>query len=303
MNASTVTTPRCEASVLVAVQEHACSETDREVGGILVGRIDGPAVVSASIPALRAVGGSANVTFTHEVWEEALTIVDRDHPGEQIVGWYHSHPGFGVFLSEYDQFIQRNFFGSEGMVALVVDPLGGEAGWFVSIDGEIEAQPTFPTRSVPSAASELGVPAETRSKGIRPSQALLYGAVTVVAGFAVGWFLAPDGSTNPSSPIAALDDEAATTTVPADEPADEPASAPEPSTPWDLRYVVRSGDSIALLAQRFYGTSEAVPAIVAANTHIADPNLISVGDELILPSALGRGEDGLPVLDAQGADE
>lgn len=298
MNASTVTTPRCDASVLVAIQEHACSETDREVGGILVGRIDGQAVVSAAIPALRAVGGSANVTFTHEVWDEALTIVDRDHPGDRIVGWYHSHPGFGVFLSEYDQFIQRNFFGSDGMVALVVDPLGGEAGWFVSVGGEVEALPTFPTRSVPSGASEASVAAAARSRGIRRSQALLYGAVTVVAGFAVGWFLAPDGSTDPSTPTAALDDETTTTSV----PADEPAVAPEPSTPWDLRYVVRPGDSIALLAQRFYGTSEAVPAIVAANTHIADPNLLSVGDELILPGVLARGDDGLPVLDAGEAD-
>ena len=62
--------------------------------------------------------------------------------------------------------------------------------------------------------------------------------------------------------------------------------------------MVRSGDSISLIAQRFYGTSEAVPEIVAANPHIPDPNLISVGDELILPGALARGDDGLPVLDA-----
>jgi proteasome lid subunit RPN8/RPN11 len=315
MNASTVTTPRCDATVFLAIQEHACSDTDREVGGVLVGRIDGSAVISASIPALKAVGGSANVTFTHEVWEEALTIVDRDHPGERIVGWYHSHPGFGVFLSEYDQFIQRNFFGGEGMVALVIDPLGGEGGWFVSVGDDIEELPTFAMRSVSRSTTGAVAAAAASGGGVtRRSQALLYGAVAGVAAFATGWFLAPDDS--PTSPaatdheIAALEaerdglldalEEATTgTTI----PTDDPASAPPPSTPWDLRYVVRPGDNITLLAQRFYGTSAAAPEIVAANPHIPDPDLISVGDELILPGALAWGADGLPVLDAREAAE
>jgi proteasome lid subunit RPN8/RPN11 len=309
MNASIVTTPRCDATVFLAIQEHACSETDREVGGVLVGRIDGSAVISASIPALQAVGGSANVTFTHEVWEEALTTVDRDHPGERIVGWYHTHPGFGVFLSDYDQFIQRNFFGGEGMVALVVDPLGGEGGWFVSVGDDIEELPTFATRSVSRPASGAGAAAAARGGEARRSQALLYGAVAGVAAFATGWFLAPDDSatspTTTDSEVAVLRserdallealEEATTNTT---NPEGEPASAPPPSSPWDLRYVIRPGDSITLLAQRFYGTSEAVPEIAAANPHIADPDLISVGDELILPGALARGDDGLPVLDA-----
>lgn len=313
MNASTATTPRCDATVFLAIQEHACSEIDREVGGVLVGRIDGSTVISASIPALQAVGGAANVTFTHEVWEEALTIVDRDHPGERIVGWYHSHPGFGIFLSEYDQFIQRNFFGGEGMVALVVDPLGGEGGWFVSVGDDIEELPTFATRSVSRPATGAG-PAAGTGGDVRRSQALLYGAVAGVAAFATGWFLAPDESaTSPTGTdrevavleaerdalLDALNETTTATTI----PVDEPTSAPPPSGPWDLRYVVRSGDSITLLAQRFYGTSAAAPEIVAANPHIADPNLISVGDELILPGALARGDDGLPVLDAGKAAE
>jgi proteasome lid subunit RPN8/RPN11 len=323
MSASTVTTPRCDATVFLAIQEHACSDTEREVGGVLVGRIDGQAVISASIPALKAVGGSANVTFTHEVWEEALTIVDRDHPGERIIGWYHSHPGFGVFLSDYDQFIQRNFFGGEGMVALVIDPLGGEGGWFVSVGDDIEELPTFAMRSVPRAAGGTGgagggAGVAPSTGGVRSSQVLLYGAVAGVAAFAIGWFLAPDGSaTSPTTndrEVAALEserdalrealDEATTstgTTLPAEDPAGDPAGAPPPSGPWDLRYVVRPGDSISLIAQRFYGTSEAVAQIIAANPQVPDPNLISAGDELILPGALARGDDGLPVLDAREA--
>ena len=35
--------------------------------------------------------------------------LEREHPGLKIVGWYHTHPGFGVEFSEMDLFIQRIF--------------------------------------------------------------------------------------------------------------------------------------------------------------------------------------------------
>jgi len=40
----------------------------------------------ASIPALKARGNQMHVTFTHEVWEDVLTAIDKQHPGQQIVG-------------------------------------------------------------------------------------------------------------------------------------------------------------------------------------------------------------------------
>jgi proteasome lid subunit RPN8/RPN11 len=48
------------------------------------------------------------------------------------VGWYHSHPGLGVFLSEQDRFIHKSFFGDEPWyIAVVFDPASGERGVFV----------------------------------------------------------------------------------------------------------------------------------------------------------------------------
>jgi hypothetical protein len=48
----------------------------------------------------------------------------------RIVGWYHSHPGFGVFLSDHDTFIHNNFFSSPQQVAWVYDPHSDEEGCF-----------------------------------------------------------------------------------------------------------------------------------------------------------------------------
>ena len=41
----------------------------------------------------------------------------------RIVGWWHSHPDFGCFLSSTDVGTQRFFFPESYQVALVVDPV------------------------------------------------------------------------------------------------------------------------------------------------------------------------------------
>ena len=182
-------TPNCSAAVLDQIIEHVNSSTTAEVGGLLVGSTsDGSAVIVGAIPALDAASGSANVTFTHEVWEKVLPIVDRDFPGQSIVGWYHSHPGFGIFLSEYDLFIHRNFFSAPEMVALVIDPLKGEGGWFVHGEHDVELAASFETPTVTSQHMEEN--ADRRAKSKRRSQVFVVsgvvGVLAAVSGYLVG---------------------------------------------------------------------------------------------------------------------
>ncbi len=48
----------------------------------------------------------------------------------RIVGWWHSHPNFGVFLSATDLKTQEYFFPESYQVALVVDPINEELEFF-----------------------------------------------------------------------------------------------------------------------------------------------------------------------------
>lgn len=131
---------------LMAVNEatvypHVFRNADREVGGVLVGRIEkgAPPAITGAIPALSADERRATLTFTQAAWEHIHRSLDRDFsPTEQIVGWYHSHPGFGIFLSEHDLFIHRNFFSGPSQIALVVDPVGMTEGVFAWREGDIE---------------------------------------------------------------------------------------------------------------------------------------------------------------------
>ena len=130
--------PKVNSGVLEAAVEYMYSDTDVEMGGFFVGElVKGVAVIEAAIPALQAPSSRVNLTFDHDTWTDVVNTVDRDHAGKTIVGWFHSHPGHGVFLSGYDLFIQNSFFIADGMVALVVDPTDGALGWFVTKDKKV----------------------------------------------------------------------------------------------------------------------------------------------------------------------
>jgi len=122
---------RIDSEVVRHIRQHARSENKTEVCGVLIGREIGEGIdISACIAGVNAAQGGAHVTFTQDTWEHIYKIKDKDYPNERILGWYHSHPGFGVFLSDHDTFIHKNFFSSPRQVAWVYDPHSDEEGCF-----------------------------------------------------------------------------------------------------------------------------------------------------------------------------
>jgi proteasome lid subunit RPN8/RPN11 len=109
---------------------HAKESLEAEVCGVLVGEIcedeEGVFVhVEAVIRGTAATEASTHVTFTQATWSAIHASLEKHYPKLRIVGWYHTHPGFGVEFSEMDLFIQKNFFSGPTQIALVTDPLSG----------------------------------------------------------------------------------------------------------------------------------------------------------------------------------
>lgn len=124
---------------LRATQAHALSSLNREVAGVLLGprpekQPDGRYVVHVidSIIAKHTLMQGASVTYTAESWRYVNDSLYERYPDETvvIVGWYHTHPGFGIFLSGMDQFIHQNFFTQIWHTALVLDPIARRSGFF-----------------------------------------------------------------------------------------------------------------------------------------------------------------------------
>lgn len=111
----------------------------RETGGFLLGgwHVDSQLAAPREfleirhfLPASATRSRVASLTFTHETWAELNRTVNQDYPDERVLGWHHTHPGLGVFFSEYDRFIQANFFPHPWQVAMVVDPVRNEFAFF-----------------------------------------------------------------------------------------------------------------------------------------------------------------------------
>eukprot|EP01128_Nolandella_sp_AFSM9_P000341 TRINITY_DN10504_c0_g1_i1.p1 TRINITY_DN10504_c0_g1~~TRINITY_DN10504_c0_g1_i1.p1 ORF type:complete len:531 (-),score=135.19 TRINITY_DN10504_c0_g1_i1:49-1608(-) len=107
-----------------------CSEVpgkdpDYEVMGLLQGKIDGDTiVVMDSFPVcqgneVRVNAGVADFEFMVQ-YTESVGRVGKEEPA---VGWYHSHPGYGVWLSGIDVKTQtENQTYQDPWIAIVVDP-------------------------------------------------------------------------------------------------------------------------------------------------------------------------------------
>ena len=121
---------------------HSKTNTSIELCGVLIGEVMrddyGPfVVVTEMIEGEHAEGSTAGVTFTQDTWAHVFRQLDGQYSGQRVVGWYHTHPGFGIFLSSMDMFIQTHFFNLPWQVAFVVDPLADMEGMFEWRNGDI----------------------------------------------------------------------------------------------------------------------------------------------------------------------
>jgi proteasome lid subunit RPN8/RPN11 len=138
-----------EGAVAICIREEpleellAFSEADmrRERGGFLIGSIieeEVPVIeIRHFLPAVGTKQEAASLTFTHETWAHLNRTLDERFPEQRVLGWQHTHPGLGIFLSAYDLFIHRNFFSQLWQVALVVDPVRQEMGFFHWRNGDV----------------------------------------------------------------------------------------------------------------------------------------------------------------------
>jgi proteasome lid subunit RPN8/RPN11 len=202
-----------DGEVLRQIRQHARLSNKTEVCGVLIGSEDENSLaIEARIPGINAAQAGTHVTFTQDTWEHIYKIKDREYPTHRIVGWYHSHPGFGVFLSDHDTFIHKNFFSSPLQVAWVYDPHSDEEGCFGWIGNRLErlSEIAISDHRGGEGAGETGKPepmgaaegsgwidqgsAEPDDESpvwLRVSVSVLSYAMALAIGFCISWMLFP----------------------------------------------------------------------------------------------------------------
>lgn len=95
---------------LLKMLKHARAGVPLEVMGLLIGEvIDDYAIKVVDVFAMPQSGTSVSVESVDPVYQQdMLDMLKQTQRSEVVVGWYHSHPSFGCWLSSVDINTQVN---------------------------------------------------------------------------------------------------------------------------------------------------------------------------------------------------
>jgi len=116
---------------LLKMLKHGRAGVPMEVMGLMLGEfVDDYTVRVIDVFAMPQSGTGVSVEAVDPVFQaKMLDMLKQVGRPEMVVGWYHSHPGFGCWLSGVDINTQQSFEAlSERAVAVVVDPIQSVKG-------------------------------------------------------------------------------------------------------------------------------------------------------------------------------
>ncbi|WPT12486.1 COP9 signalosome complex subunit 5 [Picochlorum sp. SENEW3] len=114
------------ASAVVEMGIHANSGGNLEVMGLLLGKIEDEVFHVLNVFPLPVEGTETRVNAQSEANEyivRFLEALQRSGNSDCVVGWYHSHPGYGCWLSGIDvstQTVNQKY--QDPFLAVVIDP-------------------------------------------------------------------------------------------------------------------------------------------------------------------------------------
>lgn len=119
-------------SCIAAMESHVRQDILREQAGILCGQAyrdpSGQHYIEVTAAvAVETLNSSSYFRFHERSWQAVWETMGNDG---NILGWYHSHPGMGIFLSATDLRTQELYFGAPWQIAVVLDPVRREIGVF-----------------------------------------------------------------------------------------------------------------------------------------------------------------------------
>ncbi|KZT12561.1 Mov34-domain-containing protein [Laetiporus sulphureus 93-53] len=116
---------------LLKMLKHGRAGVPMEVMGLMLGEfVDEYTVQVVDVFAMPQSGTSVSVESVDHVFQARMVdMLKQTGRSEMVVGWYHSHPGFGCWLSSVDINTQQSFEQIDTRcIAVVVDPIQSVKG-------------------------------------------------------------------------------------------------------------------------------------------------------------------------------
>jgi proteasome lid subunit RPN8/RPN11/LysM repeat protein len=125
-----------------ALDEYAVKDTSRELAALLVGQVqeggqgNGNCIVVEDAIEV-GVADEREGRFSPRVWQHARRVARTRYANKVIVGWYHTHPGTGLDLSQEEREVHKSFFPESWQVMYVVDPVSRDRNFYRSQDSRL----------------------------------------------------------------------------------------------------------------------------------------------------------------------
>lgn len=116
---------------LLKMLKHGRAGVPMEVMGLMLGEfVDDFTVHVIDVFAMPQSGTGVSVEAVDDVFQtRMMDMLKQTGRDQMVVGWYHSHPGFGCWLSSVDINTQQSFEQlNQRAVAVVVDPIQSVKG-------------------------------------------------------------------------------------------------------------------------------------------------------------------------------
>ena len=311
--------------VMQALDRYSHMHSIGEQGGFLIGQKQElksaeqyEVIIERFVP-IPQRSGASRLVITQEHYDNVQRALERSGEGEEIVGWAHTHPGFGVFLSNFDKEQHERYFPEPWQIAYVMDNLSAERVVYRVDNGQWKRLPGYYILR-DFAENEIGITAP-RSTGpwLRTVLAVVLLGLLIVGG-TYGYTVVRDLYFSPG-PAKVAEETTAQNVQPspptpqaqqvpppqqtqqtqqaqqtsqaqmpsaqtqqdnqANAPAAQAVTAP-PAEPRYMEYVVKRGNSLWSIARDLWGDPSLYQVIVEEND-LANPSMLSVGMVLRVP--------------------
>jgi len=129
--ADTSETVHISSLALIKMLKHGRAGIPMEVMGLMLGEfVDEYTVQVVDVFAMPQSGTGVSVEAVDPVFQtKMLDMLKQTNRPQMVVGWYHSHPGFGCWLSGVDVNTQQSFEQlNKRAVSVVIDPIQSVRG-------------------------------------------------------------------------------------------------------------------------------------------------------------------------------
>lgn len=281
--------------VMLAIDQFSHHHLIGEHGGFLIGRKHElktaeqyEIIVERFVP-IPQKSDASRLVINQEHYNSVKRALRTGDGGEEIVGWAHTHPGFGVFLSNFDKEQHERFFPEPWQVAYIIDNQGFQRAVYHLVEDEWkQIEGYYVLREL--AENEMGITSRERSTPwLRVALGFLVVLLLIIGGsyaytMVQQMLFTPEQVEQPVDESEPEPDFAPVVVVQPEPVVPVQTSVAPPSTvPRFLEYTVKGGDTLWSIAQDLWGDPSLFSIIVKEN-NIQNPSSIVVGTVLRVPA-------------------